>query len=165
MEEERTPADSQVITRYMVMPEHANTAGTMFGGVLLGWIDSIAAMVTMRHCRCQTVTASIDHLSFRRPINVGDHVVLKSSVNYVGNTSLEVGVSVWVDHPIQGKVYKATTAYLTFVCLDENKKPKRVPRLKVTTPDEIRRFENAKLRVESRKKLRSNLLHKEEEAE
>jgi acyl-CoA hydrolase len=153
----KTPQESQVVTRYIVMPDHANHYGTAFGGVIMSWIDLVAVMVAQRHCGKESVTASVDRLTFITPINVGDHVVLKASVNYAGNSSMEIGVQVSKENPYKDEVVRATTAYLTFVALDENKKPTRVPAILPVTEDEKRRYENAKLRIEAMRDLSKKL--------
>jgi acyl-CoA hydrolase len=99
------------------------------------------------------VTVSTDKISFLAPVHVGDHVVLRASVNHVGTTSMEVGVQVTRVNPYTGESVRATTAYLTLVGLDENERPTPIHQLKPETPDEIRRYENAKLRVQARKEL------------
>ena len=135
------------------MPHQANPHGTAFGGVIMAWIDMIAAMTAQRHCGKEVVTASIDSLSFREPIHIGDHVVLKACVNYVGRSSMEIGVQVIREDPYSGEQNIATTSHLTFVALDENKRPAAVPAISPETTDEKRRYENAKLRVQARKEL------------
>lgn len=149
----KKPADSVVESRYLLMPHQANPYGTAFGGVIVAWIDMIASMAAQRHCGKEVVTASIDSLSFKEPVCVGDHVVLKASVNYVGRTSMEVGVRVIREDPYTAKQTIATTAHLTFVALDENKRPCPVAPILPQTADEKRRYENAKLRVKARKDL------------
>lgn len=135
------------------MPHQANPYGTAFGGVIMAWIDMIASMAAQRHCGKEVVTASIDSLSFREPIRVGDHVVLKACVNYVGHTSMEVGVRVIREDPYSTKQVIATTAHLTFVALDKDKHPCPVAPILPETEDEKRRYENARLRVQARKDL------------
>ena len=147
----KTPSESAVETRYLVMPQQANPQGTAFGGAIMGWIDMVAAMAAERHCGTEVVTAEIDSLSFKQPIHIGDHVVLKAAVNYVGRTSMEVGVQVVREDPYTGKQVVATTAHLTFVALDEDKKPTPAPPLLPETDQEKRRYENAKQRVGLRK--------------
>ncbi|MBN2546245.1 MAG: acyl-CoA thioesterase [Spirochaetes bacterium] len=153
----KSPQESQVETRYLVLPEHANHYGTVFGGVIMSWIDIAAAMTAERHCQHEAVTVSIDGISFISPINIGDHVVVKAGINYVGNTSMEIGVVVIKENPRTGEQIKATSAYLTFVGLNRKKKPVQIPKIKPETEDEIRRFENAKIRVKSRRELFKNL--------
>jgi len=150
---QKTPGQSAVVSRYLVMPGQANPYGTAFGGAIVALIDMVASMAAQKHCGKEAVTASIDSLNFREAIYVGDHVVLKASVNYAGRTSMEVGVRVTRENPYTGKEIVATTAHLTFVALDENKKPTPVPQIVPETEDEKRRYKNAKIRVQARKEL------------
>jgi len=147
----KTPSESAVETRYLVMPQQANPQGTAFGGAIMGWIDMVAAMAAERHCGTEVVTAGIDSLSFKAPIRIGDHVVLKAAVNYVSRSSMEVGVQVTREDPCTGEKAVATTAHLTLVALDEKKRPTAAPPVVPETPDEKRRYENAKCRVRARK--------------
>ena len=149
----KSPNESAVETRYLLMPHEANPYGTAFGGVIVAWIDMVASMAAQKHCGKEVVTASIDSLSFKEPIYVGEHVVLKAAVNYVGRTSMEVGVQVRREDPATGSSTIATTAHLTFVALDSDKKPTPVAPILPKTEDEKRRYENAKLRVKARKEL------------
>lgn len=149
----KTPKQSAAETRHIVMPDHTNHYGTLFGGTLMSWIDLIAVMVAQRHCGREAVTASVDKLNFLEPISLGDHVILKASANYAGRSSLEIGVQVSKENPYTGIVTRATTAYLTFVALDENKKPCPIPKLKPESEVEIRRYENAILRQEANRNL------------
>ena len=135
------------------MPHQANPYGTAFGGVIVAWIDIVGSMAAQRHCGKEVVTASIDSLSFKEPICVCDHVVLKASVNYVGHTSMEVGVRVIREDPYSTKQIIATTAHLTFVALGKDKHPCPSAQILPETADEKRRYENAKLRVQARKDL------------
>ncbi|MBP7281674.1 MAG: acyl-CoA thioesterase [Leptospiraceae bacterium] len=139
------------------MPDHANHYGTAFGGVIMSWIDLIAVMVAQRHCEREAVTLSVDRLTFISPIQIGDHVILRASVNYTGTSSMEIGVQVIKENPYKQERVRATTAYLTFVALDENKKPVPVPTIIPETEDEIRRFNNAKLRQQAMKELKGKL--------
>jgi acyl-CoA hydrolase len=147
----KTPNESAVETRYLVMPQQANPQGTAFGGAIVGWIDMVAAMAAQRHCGTEVVTAGIDSLVFRHPIRIGDHVVLKAAVNYVSRSSMEVGVQVIRENPYSGERVLATTAHLTLVALDEHKKPIPAPPLLPQTPEEKARYEGARLRVQARK--------------
>ena len=153
MVKRRTSSDSAIETRYILAPHQVNALGTAFGGVIMSWIDAVAAMVAQRHCNGVVVTASIDKISFKAPIYIGDHVILKASVNYVGSTSMEVGVQVSKENPITGEQARTTTAYLTFVHVDENGSPREVADLVPQTDEEKRRYENAKLRAQARKEL------------
>jgi len=152
----KSPKDSAVETRYLVMPSQANPHGTAFGGTIVAWIDMTAAMAAQRHCGREAVTVGIDSLSFKEPIRIGDQVLLQACVNYAGRTSMEVGVRVTREDPYGQDHVVATTAHLTFVALDENKKPAPVPPILPQTEAEKRRYQNAMLRVKARKEL----LHK-----
>lgn len=149
----KTPKESAVETRYLIMPHQANPQGTAFGGVIMAWIDMVAAMAAQRHCRKEVVTAGIDSLAFKEPIRIGDHVVLRASVNYISRSSMEVGVQVTREDPYTGEQVIATTSHLTFVALDENKRPTPAPPILPETEQEKKRFEQAKLRVQARKEL------------
>src|ERR1700687_1225285 len=94
-------SQSQVIMTEMVLPQHTNALDSVFGGVIMSWIDIAAAIASMRHCQMQVVTASIDDLHFVQPVYKGWIVNLKAAVNYVSNTSMEVGVRVDAENPIQ----------------------------------------------------------------
>lgn len=157
IEKGKTPSESAVETRYLVMPQQANPQGTAFGGAIVSWIDMVAAMAGQRHCGCEVVTAEIDTLIFRHPIRIGDHVVLRASINYVSRSSMEVGVQVTREDPYSGEQIIATTAHLTLVALDKNKRPTPVPPLLPETLEEKRRYEKARLRVEARKERLKNL--------
>jgi len=147
----KTPSESAVETRYLVMPQQANPQGTAFGGAIVSWIDMVAAMAGQRHCGREVVTAGIDSLVFRHPIRIGDQVVLKAAVNYVSHSSMEVGVQVIRDDPYSGERIIVTTAHLTLVALDENKRPVAAPALLPQTPEEKTRYESARLRTQARK--------------
>jgi acyl-CoA hydrolase len=154
---EKTPSESSVEMREMVMPHHTNPQNTVFGGTVMSWIDIAAAMVAARHCGRPVVTAHIDDIDFIAPIKVGYHVLVQASLNFVGRTSMIVGVKVTSENPYTGESRTTTKAYLTFVALDDLGKPIEVPALKPESTDEIRRFENAKKRVAMKKSVRQTL--------
>lgn len=156
----KTPSESSVEMREMVMPNHTNPQNTVFGGTVMSWIDIAAAMVAARHCGRPVVTAHIDDIDFIAPIKMGYHVLIQASLNYVGRTSMIVGVKVTSENPYTGEVRTTTKAYLTFVALDDLGRPVEVPGLKPETEDEIRRYENAKTRVQMKKDVRSTLKNK-----
>jgi acyl-CoA hydrolase len=131
----------------IVMPTHTNgVGGVLFGGVLVQWIDVCAAVAAMRHCGGAAVTASIDRLDFLVPIRVGDVVVLQSQVNFAAKTSMEVGCRVETEDPRSGERRYTTKAYLTFVALDADGKPRRIPPLVPETREEKRRHAAAATR-------------------
>ena len=133
-------------TTQLMMPQHANVLGNVFGGVILAMMDTAAAISAIRHARTPCVTASVDRVDFREPVHVGDLVIMKASVNYVGRTSMEVGVRVETEDLRTGTRRHTNSCYLTFVALDGNGQPTRVPPLKLETPEEIRRNAAAKQR-------------------
>ena len=135
------------------MPAQINNKDTLFGGELFSLIDKAASMAAQKHAENSVVTASIDHLSFKKPVFKGEHLILKAMVNYAGNTSMEVGVKVQVENPHNGSLRHIATAYLTFVAVDEDMKPIPVPKIKPISSKEKERFKKAKKRLEYRKKL------------
>lgn len=160
MKTAKTPSESVVEMREMVMPNHTNPQNTVFGGTVMGWIDIAAAMVASRHCGRPVVTAHIDDIDFIAPIKMGYHVLIQASMNYVGRTSMIIGVKVTSENPYTGESRTTTKAYLTFVALDDLGRPVEVPGLTPQTEDEIRRYENAKKRVQMKKDVRSTLQNK-----
>ena len=138
----------------MVMPQHTNALGSVFGGVIMSWIDICGAITAQRHARLPVVTASIDYLQFVQPVFIGWTVNLKASVNYVGRTSMEVGVRVDAENPRTGETFHTASAYLSFVALDANKVPTAIAPLEIVTKDEKRRHADAMKRREARLKLR-----------
>lgn len=153
----KSPSESSIEMREMVMPNHTNAHGSVFGGTVMSWIDIAAAMVAARHCGRPVVTAHIDDIDFIAPIKMGYHVLIQASLNYVGKTSMIVGVKVTSENPYTGEVRKTTKAYLTFVALDDLGRPVEVPPLTPESEDEIRRFANAQKRVQMKKDVRSTL--------
>lgn len=152
-------SESAAEFQHLVLPPDINAMGTIFGGRIMEWIDKAAAIVAMRHCRCVAVTASMDALNFYSPVNLGDIVVLKVSVNYVHKTSMEIGIRVEAEEPKTGLRKHTSSAYLTFVALDDQRKPVAVPDLVLNTSEAKRRFEEGKKRREARLQLK-NLLTK-----
>lgn len=148
---------SQVVMTELVLPSHTNSLGSIFGGVIMSWIDICGAIAAQRHSNNIVVTASLDDLHFVAPVFTGWVVNLKSSVNFVSRTSMEVGVRVDAENPRTGEVFHTATAYLTFVALDKNGKPVAVPTLICESADEKRRFSEAERRRELRLKRRSKI--------
>src|SRR5438477_2672461 len=134
-----------------VLPNDANMLGALLGGRLMHWIDLAAAMAAHRHSRNYVVTASIDHLDFRVPVHVGDLVILRSSVNRVYRTSMEVGVKVWVENYLLDHCEHVSSAYLTFVAVDAAGRHLPVPAVVPETDEQRRRYEDAGRRREIRR--------------
>lgn len=144
---EARPVSHSVVTMTeMVLPTHTNSLDSVFGGVIMSWIDIAAAISATRHCLRPVVTASIDDLHFIAPVYKGWIVNLKASVNFVSRTSMEVGVRVDAENPIEGRTFHTASAYLTFVALGADGKPQPVPQVIPETPEQKRRFEHAKQR-------------------
>ena len=150
----RPVRETQHETAQLMMPQHANVLGHVFGGVVLSMMDTTAAVSAIRHARLACVTVSVDRVDFREPIHVGDLVLMKSSVNYVGRTSMEIGVRVETENLLTGFRRHTNSCYLTFVAVDRNGRPVPVPPLKPETPEEVRRYEAARERRASRLKER-----------
>lgn len=146
MRPSKTVRESQHETSELMMPQHANNLGNVFGGVVLSMMDKCAAIAAFRHCRANVVTASIDRVDFREPIHLGDLVVMKASVNFVGRSSMEVGVRVEAEELLTGRRRHTNSCYLTFVAVDSKGRPIEVPSLIPETPDEKRRYAAAQER-------------------
>jgi uncharacterized protein (TIGR00369 family) len=142
--------DTSVVIAQVMIPQDANPAGNIHGGVIMKLIDTAAGVVAGRHARSNVVTASIDRLDFHCPVYVGDLVFFKASLNLVGRTSMEVGVKVESENIITGEVLHTSSAYLTFVALDANGRPKEIPPLIMNTDEGARRNCQAKARKEMR---------------
>jgi uncharacterized protein (TIGR00369 family) len=146
----RPAADSHVTLTQLMEVTDTNIAGNVHGGVIMRLADTAAAIAAIRHARKLCVTVSVDELTFLEPVNLGDLVTVRASVNDVGTTSLECGVRVDAERPITGARVHAATAYFVFVALDDDGKPTPVPPLLVETDIERRRQREAKLRRAAR---------------
>ncbi len=135
----------------IVLPNDANPLNALLGGRLMHWIDLAGAMAAHRHSRAYVVTASVDHMDFLVPVRVGDFVVLRSSVNRVFHTSMEVGVKVWVENYRDEESRHVSSAYLTFVAVDAALNRLPVCPVVPETDDEKRRYEGAYRRREIRR--------------
>jgi acyl-CoA hydrolase len=139
----------------IVLPAQTNPLGKLLGGQVMHLVDMAAALAAHRHSNCYVVTASVDYIDFRNPVNLGEIVNLKSQVNRVFRTSMEVGVEVFSENALTGERKHTTTAYVTFVAVDEHtRKPKPAPPLILRTAGEKRRFEEAAERRKTRLALR-----------
>jgi acyl-CoA hydrolase len=134
----------------LVLPNDANTLGNVLGGMVLHWIDLAAAVVAHRHCRSEAVTASIDRVSFLAPIRVGQVAVILARMTYTGRTSMEIRVDVQSEDLLTGERRQTSTAYLTFVAIDKQGRPKPVPPLILESEDERREARAAEARRSER---------------
>src|SRR5580700_378408 len=139
----------------IVLPAQTNPLGKLLGGQVMHLVDMVAAMAAHRHSNSYVVTASVDYIDFRNPVNLGEIVNLKSQVNRVFHTSMEVGVEGFSENAMTGERKHTTTAYVTFVAIDEHtRKPKLVPPLILKTAGERHRFRGAAKRRKTRLALR-----------
>jgi acyl-CoA hydrolase len=147
----RPVRDSQSEMAEIVLPNDTNPLGALLGGRLMHWIDLAGAMAAHRHSRNYVVTASIDHLDFLVPVHVGDLVILRSSVNRVFHSSMEVGVKVWVENYLVDNCQHVSSAYLTFVAVDAGGRHLTVPAVVPESEEQQRRYEGAGRRREIRR--------------
>jgi len=154
----RKVSESETLMTHRALPEDANPAGNVHGGVILKHLDLAGAVCAMRHARMGVVTASIDRMEFKAAVKVGELMLLYASVNRVGKQSMEIGVRVVVEDLMTGEQRHAASAYLTFVAMGPDKKPAAVPDLILETPTHHRRNREAnmrrELRLEERKRER-----------
>ncbi len=141
----------------LVLPSDTNQLGTIFGGTVMCWIDIAAAIAAGRHARQIVVTASIDALHFLAPVKLGFVVHIKACVNFASHTSMEVGVRVDSENPLTGEMTHTSTAYTTFVALNEHGRPTPVPALIPETETDQRRWKEAQQRREARIRLAGDL--------
>ncbi len=139
-----------------MMPQHSNNLDHVFGGVILAMMDTASAVSAIRHARSNCVTVSVDRVDFREPIHLGDLVIMKCSVNFVGRTSMEVGVRVEAENLQTGVRRHTNSCSLTFGAVDRNGRPVEVPGLIPETEEEKRRFEAAKDRRQRRLEERNS---------
>lgn len=149
----RTPADSESHVSELMMPQDVNNLGNVFGGAILSMVDRAAAVAAMRHAGKTVVTVSIDRVDFKEPIYAGELVMCKARVNYVGRTSMEVGVRVEAEDLLTGERRHTNTCFLTFVAIDKGGRPVPVRPLEPQTDDERQRWAEAKRRREVRQAL------------
>ena len=147
-----TVRTSQVTMHELVLPNDTNNLGNVLGGRVMHLMDICAAMSAYKHARTHVVTASVDDMNFLAPAKKGFILILKSSVNYVANSSMEVGVKIESEDPFSGETKHTASAYLTFVSLNESGKPTEVPDIIPETDIEIRRYKEGKARTMQRKK-------------
>src|SRR6185503_8964199 len=133
---EKTVARSRVMLHQLMLPEHANAQGNVHGGVIMKIVDEAGAISAMRHAQRACVTVAIDDMTFHSPVHVGELLCCVASVNFVGKTSMEVGVKVTAENPISGEVTHTNSAYLVYVALDDQGRPCPVPGLVLETDEE-----------------------------
>ncbi len=147
----KTVKNTYVIMHELILPNDANLLGNVLGGRVMHLMDMCAAMSAYKHARTAVVTASVDRLDFLAPAKMGEIMILKSSVNYTGKSSMEVGVRIESENPKTGDIYHTSSAYLTFVSLNEKGNPQSVDVIEPENAIEIRRFKEGEIRHEERK--------------
>ena len=145
----------------VVLPQDANLLGSILGGRVMHLVDIAAAIAAHRHSNSHVVTASVDYLDFRNPIRVGELIILHARVNRAFRTSMEIGVTVFSENVLTGERKHTTTAYVTFVAIDVNGRPKPVPPLILETAGDRRRFREALARRRIRLAHRSRRAERE----
>lgn len=154
----KTVSKSEVVMHELVLPNETNVHGNIFGGKVMYYMDMCAAMSAYKHARKPVVTASVDRLNFLAPAKMGDIIILKSLVNYVSKTSMEVGVKIESENPLTGEVRHTASAHLTFVALNKDNKPTSVDPIVPESDDEVRRYDRGKERYLLRKqKLKESI--------
>lgn len=143
MDTARPVSYSKTTITELMIPSYANFGGKIHGGTLLSLMDKVAYACASKHAGAYCVTVSVDTVDFLQPVEVGELVFMKASVNYVGNTSLVVGIKVIAENVKTGIVKHTNTSYITMVAKNEADKPTKVPILILKTPDEVRRFVEA----------------------
>ena len=143
-------SETTVVMVQPMSPQDANAAGNVHGGVIMKLIDMAGGIVAQRHTRTNVVTASVDRIDFLHPVYIGDVLSLRTSINLVGRTSMEVGVRVESENTLTGEVRHTASAFLTYVALDKNGKPVEVPPLILETSEDKRRNREAKARRDAR---------------
>ena len=151
---EKTPDESKAEVIIRMFPSDANPAGNVFGGAILKHIDMVAGIVAQRFSQTNAVTVSMDKISFLKPVFVGNVLFVKAQVNYVQKSSMELEVNVEAEDIAKGTRVHTGNAFVTFVALDDNGKPTAVPSLRIETPEDQKRFDEGKIRMERRLKER-----------
>jgi acyl-CoA hydrolase len=139
----KRPQDTFVIMSELVLPNDTNTLGNLMGGRLMHWMDIAAAIASQRHCSCPVVTASVDNVSFANPIKLGNLLTIEAKLTRAFNTSMEVYLRVWGEDLSAQYKYLSNEAYMTFVALDPNGRPRKVPEIQPETDLEKRMFDDA----------------------
>lgn len=153
MKTEKRVGDSITEQIQILMPQHINGSGRLFGGKLVEWIDIVGGVVARRHSECNVITAAIDNLQFKEGAYMNDTLVLIGRITYVGNSSMEIRVDTYVED-LKGMRKPINRAYMVFVALDDNGTPTRVPRLITETESERAEWEGALKRNDLRKTRR-----------
>ena len=143
VEDFKYPSQSLVIMNELVLPNDTNYFGNLMGGRLMYWMDIASGIASAKHSNSKGMTVSVDNLSFKDPIRLGSNVVIEAKVTRAFRSSMEIHLKVWEEDHLSQKQVETNEAYFTFVALDENRKPKQVPRIVPQTEEELRQYEGA----------------------
>lgn len=149
----KSPSESKAEMTVMMLPSDANPMGNVFGGTILKYVDLVAGIVAKRHARnTNCVTASIDRMTFLKPVYVGNALILYARLNYVRRSSMEVEITIESEDLNDGTKIRTGTAFVTMIALDSNGKPTEVPSLLLDTEEDRRRFKEGEARMQLRLK-------------
>jgi len=148
----------QLFMTRLMTPDMSNFSGKVHGGTILKLLDEAAFSCASRYCKTYVVTASLDQVVFKKPITVGDLVTFKCHVNYVGRSSMEIGIRVEGEKIREKTQYHAISCYFTMVSVDENGKTLPVPRLQIDSEAEEKLFQAGKMRCAMRKEIQERNL-------
>lgn len=140
----KTTSDSETILTELMVPSYANFGGKVHGGIILSLMDKVAYVTAAKHCSCYVVTVSVEGVEFLHPIEVGDLVSLKARVNYVGKTSMIIGIRVESLNPKTGITRHTNSCYFTMVAKNEDGQVTEVPGLNLVDGESLRRFAKGK---------------------
>jgi acyl-CoA hydrolase len=148
--EARKASDSFITMNELVLPNDTNTFGDLMGGKLMYWMDIAAYLSAAKHCNSAAMTASVDNISFKTPIKLGNVICIEAIVTRAFNTSMEIHLKVWNQNMISQSRVLSNEAFFTFVALDENKHPKKVPEIIAESEEEIKYYDGALRRRQMR---------------
>lgn len=141
--QKKTPSQSRTTTTDLVLPGETNHLNHLFGGELLARMDRVASIAAVRHSNCVVVTASVNHVAFKKPVPLESVVTLEAAVSRAFHSSMEVIIDVWVENPMDGSRFRANEAIYTFVAVDSKGVPTEVPEIQPETEIEKERYESA----------------------
>lgn len=152
-------ADSQLNLSHQTLPADANPLGNVHGGIIMKLVDEAGGLCAIRHARRPVVTVAIDSMTFLSPVRVGDLLTMHASVNWVGHSSIEVGIRVEAENPVTGDITHTNSAYAVYVALDDSGRPASAPPLILETEEERRHWEEAEARQQLRLKRAQKKSH------
>ncbi len=146
----KVASESFTIMNELVLPNDTNVFGNLMGGRLMYWMDIAAGIAASKHCNAPSMTASVDNLSFKNPIKLGNTVHIEAKITRAFNTSMEIHIKVWGEDHLHQYKYESNEAYFTFVALDPNNRPRLVPQVVPETEEETKLYEGAMRRRQVR---------------